>query len=529
MSHAPAPESQSDEENKITPPDGGWGWVVVFASFMIHIITDGVTYTFGIFYDALLKYFNSSNAATAWIVSILVGVTLCSGPLSSAFVNRYGCRPVTIAGAILASMCMIASIFANSIYTLYITIGLGTGLGFGLIYLPAIVSVTCYFEKYRSLATGIAVCGSGLGTFVFAPVVTWLVKEYGWRGSMLIIGGLLLNCVIFGVIFRPLVPKKKKNMLLNVHDDNSHSTKKDNFLKVDFNNVNEIQNNTGSTKNLNSTSNKAATTQEANGEVQKRPHSVHLFPNATPVYQMNGTATAVTATATTNNSKSVTTRLAVSQPHLVSTNDRRLWGSQVLRPTRSGIMQNKNIFYRGSLAQLHHTNRTYSWMNIEKTQEEKALMEKPKNLKIQKDNTKPGCCGLSEDSMNTLKEMLDLSLLKDPIFIIFTVSNFCTSIGFYVPYVYIVVQARQKGLEVEKANMLLAVIGIANTVGRIALGYLSDKPWVNRLWVYNTCLTICGIGNNGEHLGLPTARAVYKWYKYYQGSHKADLEGQAHH
>lgn len=37
-------------------------------------------------------------------------------------------------------------------------------MGFGLIYLPAIVSVTMYFEKYRSLATGIAVCGSGFGT-----------------------------------------------------------------------------------------------------------------------------------------------------------------------------------------------------------------------------------------------------------------------------------------------------------------------------------------------------------------------------
>ena len=44
------------------------------------------------------------------------------------------------------------------------------GLGFGLIYLPAIVSVSMYFEKKRAFATGIAVCGSGFGTFIFAPV-----------------------------------------------------------------------------------------------------------------------------------------------------------------------------------------------------------------------------------------------------------------------------------------------------------------------------------------------------------------------
>ncbi|GLH15379.1 Monocarboxylate transporter, putative, partial [Gryllus bimaculatus] len=120
------------------PPDGGWGWVVVFASFMIHIVNDGVTYSFGIFYDALITYFESGRGETAWILSILVGVTLCSGPISSSFVNRYGCRPVTIAGAILGSISLALSVFATNVQTLYLTIGLGTGLGFGLVYLPAI-------------------------------------------------------------------------------------------------------------------------------------------------------------------------------------------------------------------------------------------------------------------------------------------------------------------------------------------------------------------------------------------------------
>ena len=56
-----------------------------------------------------------------------------------------------------------------------------SGLGLGLIYLPAIVSVTYYFEKRRAFATGLAVCGSGLGTFIFAPLSKFLVEEYGWK------------------------------------------------------------------------------------------------------------------------------------------------------------------------------------------------------------------------------------------------------------------------------------------------------------------------------------------------------------
>lgn len=86
------------------------------------------------------------------------------------------------------------------------------------------------------------------------------------------------------------------------------------------------------------------------------------------------------------------------------------------------------------------------------------------------------------------------SLLSDPMFVIFTISNFLTSIGFNIPYIYLTSQAEATGIDKETSNRLLSVVGIANLVGRIVLGYLSDKTWVNRLWVYNTSLTLCGIG-----------------------------------
>ena len=39
-------------------------------------------------------------------------------------------------------------------FFLIFSVGIVMGLGFGLMYCPAIVIVTIYFEKYRSLATG---------------------------------------------------------------------------------------------------------------------------------------------------------------------------------------------------------------------------------------------------------------------------------------------------------------------------------------------------------------------------------------
>lgn len=191
-----------------------------------------------------------------------------------------------------------------------------------------------------------------------------------------------------------------------------------------------------------------------------------------------------------------THRLAVSQPLLNS----RFSGDRVLKRTGSGIMYKKDIFYRGSTHSLHRNRSRSSDMgsneghrygsvhqvNTTKSQEI-AGIEEEKQIMC-------GCIPCSPETKDTLNEMLHFGLLKDPVFIIFTVSNFLTSIGFNIPYVYIAAQADVLKLTSEQGSYLLAIIGIANTVGRIILGYFSDKPFVNRLLVYNLCLTICGVG-----------------------------------
>lgn len=67
---------------------------------------------------------------------------------------------------------------------------LSQGIGFGMIYMPAVLTVGFYFEKWRALATGLALCGSGVGTFAMAPITEKLNESLGWRGTMLVTAGL---------------------------------------------------------------------------------------------------------------------------------------------------------------------------------------------------------------------------------------------------------------------------------------------------------------------------------------------------
>jgi len=59
--------------------------------------------------------------------------------------------------------------------------GVCAGIGIGLLNLPSIVTVGFYFDRRRALANGISICGTGIGTFVFAPLASYLVSEYGWK------------------------------------------------------------------------------------------------------------------------------------------------------------------------------------------------------------------------------------------------------------------------------------------------------------------------------------------------------------
>lgn len=209
VSSTSSSSSSSDDESigqysEAKPPDGGWGWVVVFASFIVNLIADGITFSFGVIYVEFLNYFGEGKAKTAWIGSLFMAMPLLSGPIASFLTDRYGCRKVTIAGSILASLGFVISSFSTSMEMLFFTFGILAGFGLSLCYVAAVVIVAYYFDKRRSFATGLSVCGSGIGTFIFAPLTQVLLENYGWRGTTLILAGLFLNLTVCGMLMRDL-------------------------------------------------------------------------------------------------------------------------------------------------------------------------------------------------------------------------------------------------------------------------------------------------------------------------------------
>ncbi|KAL3968226.1 glutamate receptor ionotropic, NMDA 3B [Sarotherodon galilaeus] len=192
------------------PPDGGWGWVIVGCCFMVTVCTRAVTRCVSIFFVEFQTHFGADYAATAWIHSLLDCSTMLCAPVGSLVGSRWSCRAAVLVGGLLASCGLLLSSFATSLEMLYFSAGILTGLGFALCYTPAIALVGCYFQRRKALAYGVAMSGSGIGTFVLAPVVQMLIELYSWRGALLVLSAFVANLCVCGALLRPIALQEQQ-------------------------------------------------------------------------------------------------------------------------------------------------------------------------------------------------------------------------------------------------------------------------------------------------------------------------------
>ncbi|XP_040009965.1 monocarboxylate transporter 2-like [Xiphias gladius] len=187
-----------------TPPDGGWGWAVVFSAF----ISIGFSYAFPksltIYFKEIQEYFSVSYSEIAWLSSVMLASMYAGGPVSSILVNRYGSRPVVMAGGLMVSAAMVLASFGTTIMHLYLCVGIIGGFGLAFNLQPALTIIGTYFQVKRPLANGLAMTGSPVFLSTLAPLNQFLFDSFGWRGSFLVLGSIVLNCCVAGALMRPV-------------------------------------------------------------------------------------------------------------------------------------------------------------------------------------------------------------------------------------------------------------------------------------------------------------------------------------
>ncbi|XP_006009537.1 monocarboxylate transporter 13-like isoform X2 [Latimeria chalumnae] len=138
------------------PPDGGWGWMVVLAGFLMNTLSYGILRSFGVFFNEFVHYFEESASRVSWVASIA-----------------------------LATQQL-------------------TSLGWGLSYSSTMGMVSRYFKRRRVLAVGMVLTGVGIGSFVLSLLFQVLIDTFAWRGTLHILSAVVLNLCVCGALLRPI-------------------------------------------------------------------------------------------------------------------------------------------------------------------------------------------------------------------------------------------------------------------------------------------------------------------------------------
>jgi MFS family permease len=174
-----------------------YGWVIVLVSFLTLMLVMGIRFSFGVFYPSMLAEMGWSRAATAGIFSVsMVAYAVVALAVGAVF-DWLGPRRMFPLVALLLGAGLFLCSRITTLWQFYLYYGVLVGTGFtALGFIPHVSLLARWFERRRGLATSLALAGTGIGSFLFAPVSAYLIAQYGWQQSYLVYAFLIPGVLI---------------------------------------------------------------------------------------------------------------------------------------------------------------------------------------------------------------------------------------------------------------------------------------------------------------------------------------------
>lgn len=170
----------------------GW-WIVVLGSVLSAVGTGIMYHSFTVFFLPIKR----DLAVSAATVSLLYGATRleggAEGPIIGRLIDRFGPRPLIIGGALFAGIGFVVLSTVQSFLAFFIiyvfVISLGYNAGF---FHPVSTALNSWFIRRRSIAFAIMSAAGSAGGIIMAPVLSYLILNFGWRTGALVSGIILL-------------------------------------------------------------------------------------------------------------------------------------------------------------------------------------------------------------------------------------------------------------------------------------------------------------------------------------------------
>ncbi|HWA37782.1 MAG TPA: MFS transporter [Burkholderiales bacterium] len=173
-----------------------YGWAMVAIGALMGCVAVGALMSLAVFLQPITDAtgWTRTGVSSAMTVSFLVmGV---AGFAWGALSDRFGTRPVVLAGAVLLGLGLVLASRATSQLGFVLAYGVLVGLASGSFFVPMMSVVAAWLPRRTALAVSLASMGVGVAPMTISPFAAWLLQTTDWRSAQLTIGliawGLLL-------------------------------------------------------------------------------------------------------------------------------------------------------------------------------------------------------------------------------------------------------------------------------------------------------------------------------------------------
>lgn len=173
------------------------GWLVVFAGLILMISVYGIVNNCAsLFIKPVTEDLGFSRSEFSLYYTVIALSTMVIALFMGKLAKKFKIKNIMLVGCVLAGIGYIGYSYANSIYVFYL-MSVFSGLGLGMTTLtPLSIIISNWFVEKRGLALGLTFMGSGVGGMIFNPVANYIILNYGWRQSYLVLGIIILVTTI---------------------------------------------------------------------------------------------------------------------------------------------------------------------------------------------------------------------------------------------------------------------------------------------------------------------------------------------
>ncbi|XP_037564423.2 monocarboxylate transporter 9-like isoform X1 [Dermacentor silvarum] len=177
-------------------------WHVAAVACLLTCLASALTRSSGFLYVGIMEQYGADHAEASWPIALASVLNNMAGLVAGPICQKIGAVPVLHAGCVIMWVSLIASSFSPNIMSLSFTMGALFGIGSGTTFITLHVLVNQHFKKYKGLALGIMYTGCTASAFIFPRLLLFLANTYGFRGSMLIFGGITMHATALALLLK---------------------------------------------------------------------------------------------------------------------------------------------------------------------------------------------------------------------------------------------------------------------------------------------------------------------------------------